>query len=144
MFQDTDVARVREPGHRTYSEPPEKVAESARTLWEFAVLSDNVYLDSSLAEMAETEQGKACSLDRTERLELRGWEKWPDVPNPALKQEADEVDLQLEVWEKLSSPPIVAVVFRGTEAERWGDLAGEPPMVSPFCSLVSRSVYDCL
>jgi hypothetical protein len=33
------------------------------------------------------------------------------VPNPALKQEADEVDLQLEVWEKLSSPPVVAVVL---------------------------------
>jgi pimeloyl-ACP methyl ester carboxylesterase len=43
------------------------------------------------------------------------------VPSPELKQEADEVDLQLEVWEKQSSPAIIAVVFRGTEAERWGD-----------------------
>jgi hypothetical protein len=121
MFQDSDEAFVREPGNRTYNDPPEKVAELARTLWEYAALSDNVYLDASLARMAETEQDKACSLARTERLEVRGWDRWPDVPNPALKQEADEVDLQLEVWEKSSSPAIIAVVFRGTEAERWGD-----------------------
>jgi hypothetical protein len=121
MSQDTDVALIREPGKRTYNDPPEKVAESARTLWEYAVLSDNVYLDASLAQMAQTEQGKACSLDRIERLDIRGWEKWRDVPSPALKKEADEVDLQLEVWEKQSLPPIIAVVFRGTEANRWGD-----------------------
>jgi hypothetical protein len=71
--------------------------------------------------MAKTEEGKACSLDRRERLELQGWERWQDFPDPALKEEADKVDLQLEVWEKQSSPPIIAVVFRGTEAERQGD-----------------------
>jgi hypothetical protein len=116
-----DVARIREPGKRTYNDPPEQVAESARTLWEYAVLSDNVYLDASLAQLAQTEPGKACLLDRTERLDIRGWEKWRDVPNPALKKDADEVDLQLEVWGKQSLPPIIAVVFRGTEANRWGD-----------------------
>jgi hypothetical protein len=121
LFQDTDVAFVREPGKRTYTTPPEKVGQSARTLWEYAVLSDNVYFDTALGRMAETEKDKACSLERTERLEIRGWERWPDVPSPELKQEADEVDLQLEVWEKQSSPAIIAVVFRGTEAERWGD-----------------------
>ena len=121
MSQDSDVALIREPGKRTYSQPPEKVAESARTLWEYAVLSDNSYLDTSLAQMAKTEEGKACSLDRDDRLEIRDWKQWPDVPSPVLEKEAKEVDLQLEVWEKQISPPIVAVVFRGTEAERWGD-----------------------
>jgi Lipase (class 3) len=121
LFQNTDVALIREPGNRTYNHPPERIAESARALWEYAVESDNVYLGTSLARMAETQQGKACSLERTDRLEIRGWEKWPDVPSPELRKEADEVDLQLEVWEKQSSPPIIAVVFRGTEAERWGD-----------------------
>jgi hypothetical protein len=65
MSQNTDDALIREPGKRTYN-PPEKVAVSAGTLWEYAVLSDNVYLDTTLAQMAKTEQDKACSLDRTE------------------------------------------------------------------------------
>jgi hypothetical protein len=121
MSQESDLALIREPGKRTYSQPPEKVVESARTLWEYAVLSDNAYLKASLAQLAKTEEGKACSLDREDRLDLRDWKQWPDVPSPALEQEAREVDLQLEVWEKQSSPPIVAVVFRGTEAESWGD-----------------------
>jgi hypothetical protein len=121
MSQESDVALIREPGKRTYNQPPEKVVQSARTLWEYAVLSDNVYLDITLAMMARTEQEKACSLDREDRLDIRDWKQWPDVPSPALKQEAKEVDLQLEVWEKQSSPPVVAVVFRGTEAESWGD-----------------------
>src|SRR5512134_2121363 len=121
MSQESDVALIREPGNRAYNQPPEKVAVSARILWEYAVLSDNVYLDTTLARMAKTEESKACSLDRRERLELQGWERWQDFPDPALKEEADKVDLQLEVWEKQSSPPIIAVVFRGTEAERQGD-----------------------
>ena len=50
---------IREPGKRTYNDVPEKVAESAKTLWEYAVLSDNVYLDASLAKIARdgTRQG---------------------------------------------------------------------------------------
>jgi len=121
MFQDSDVALIREPGHRTYNDPPEKVAVSAQFLWEPAVLSDNVYLDASIAQLAQIDKGKACSLHRADRLELRGWERWSDVPSMELKREAEEADLQLEIWEKKSSPPIVAVVFRGTEAQRVRD-----------------------
>ena len=121
MFQESDKARIREPGNRTYSEPPEDVAVSAAYLWEYAVLSDNVYLTSSISQMAKAEEGKACSLDRTDRLDLKGWQKWPDVPSPELQQEAEDVDLQLEIWEKESSPAIVAVIFRGTEAQRIRD-----------------------
>ena len=121
MSQETDVALIREPGKRTYNDVPEKVAESAKTLWEYAVLSDNVYLDASLAKIAEAEQDKACSLVRDRRLDLVGWEKWPDVPSPSLTKEAGEVDLELEIWEKRSSPAIIAVAFRGTEFESSGD-----------------------
>jgi hypothetical protein len=121
MSQESDVALVREPGHRTYNDPPENLAASAHMLWEYAVLSDNVYLGDSMARLAKAEEGKACSLDRTDRLELQGWERWRDVPSSELKQEADAADLQLEVWEKQSSSPIVAVVFRGTEAQKLRD-----------------------
>lgn len=121
MSQDTEVALIREPGKRTYNDEPEKVAESAKILWEYAVLSDNVYLDATLAKIAETEKEKACSLVRDHRLDLRDWVRWPDVPSPSLTAEAGEVDLQLEVWEKQSSPTIIAVAFRGTEFERSGD-----------------------
>jgi Lipase (class 3) len=121
MSQETDVALVREPGKRTYNDEPEKVAPSAKTLWEYAVLSDNVYLDASLEKIAETEQDKACSLVRDRRLDLVGWEKWKDVPSPSLIKEAGEVDLQLEIWEKQSTPAIIAVAFRGTEFESSGD-----------------------
>jgi Lipase (class 3) len=121
IFQESDVALIREPGHRTYSDPPEKVAVSAKYLWEYAVLSDNVYLFSTVTQMAKAEEAKACSLERTERLVLQGWERWRDVPNAELTKEAEAVDLQLEIWEKQSSPPVVAVVFRGTEAQRLRD-----------------------
>ena len=120
MFQESDVALIREPGQRTYKDPPENVSASAQYLWEYAVLSDNVYLTSSIVQMAKAEE-KACSLERTDRLELEGWERWRDVPDAALKAEADAVDLQLEIWEKQSSPAIIAVVFRGTEAQRIRD-----------------------
>src|SRR5262245_11970601 len=83
MSQKSDVALIREPGNRTYSDP-EPIAVSAHTLWEYAVLSDNVYLSSSMAQIAEAEGDKACSLERHERLELKGWQRWQDVPNPEL------------------------------------------------------------
>jgi hypothetical protein len=121
MLQKSDVALIREPGHRTYNDPPEEVAVSARHLSEYAILSDNVYLASSIARMAQEKEGKECSLERTERLELEGWERWRDVPSPELQIEAEEVDLQLEIWEKASSPRLVAVIFRGTEAQRIRD-----------------------
>jgi hypothetical protein len=120
MSQERDEALIREPGRRTYNDPPEKVAVSAHSLWEYAVLSDNVYLTTSMAQLAK-EEDKACSLNRTERLELRGWDRWQDVPSTELIREAEAADLQLEIGAKRSSPPIVAVVFRGTEAQRLRD-----------------------
>ena len=41
--QARDQVLIREPGHRTYS-PPVAVSESAKTLWEYAVLSENAYV----------------------------------------------------------------------------------------------------
>ena len=121
MFQESDDALIREPGQRTYKDPPENVSVSAHHLWEYAVLSDNIYLTSSISQMAKSEEGKVCSLERTDRLKIEGWERWRDVPSSELQAEAEAVDLQLEIWEKQSSPHIVAVMFRGTEAQRIRD-----------------------
>lgn len=45
MFQNRDETLIREPGNRTYSSP-EPVSVTAKELWEYAVLSENVYEDS--------------------------------------------------------------------------------------------------
>jgi hypothetical protein len=42
MFQDPDMVLIREPGNRTYN-PPVSISASAKELWEYAVLSENVY-----------------------------------------------------------------------------------------------------
>jgi len=100
MFQESDVALIREPGQRTYKDPPESLSVSAQHLWKYAVLSDNVYLTSSIARMAKAKEQKECSLERTDRLEIQGWERWRDVPSAELQAEAEDVDLQLEIWGK--------------------------------------------
>lgn len=120
MTQDRNLARVREPGHRTYNEPPEPLSVSAKSLWEYAILSDNTYLDGT--EMANL-AGKPgeCALSRAGRLELEGWDKWKNVPSSSLATTAEQLGLYLEVWEKQSSPPEVVVAFRGTEFWSWRD-----------------------
>ena len=119
MTQDPNYARVREPGYRIYNEPPEAVSVSAKTLWEYAILSDNAYLDATHPNLA----GKPgeCELSRTGRLELEGWDKWTNVPSSSLATTAEELGLYLEVWEKKSLPAEVVVVFRGTEFWSWRD-----------------------
>ena len=44
MYQDPDMVLIREPGNRTYN-PPVSISASAKELWEYAVLSENVYTD---------------------------------------------------------------------------------------------------
>jgi pimeloyl-ACP methyl ester carboxylesterase len=46
---------------------------------------------------------------------------WEDFPSAGLRETARDVGLYMEVWEKDTSPPVVAVVFRGTEFTSWGD-----------------------
>jgi len=46
---------------------------------------------------------------------------WDNFPSETLRDKARDVGLYMEVWEKTVSPPIVAVVFRGTEFFSWSD-----------------------
>lgn len=137
MSQREDEAWIREPGNRTYNEASEPVSKSAQWLWEYAVLSENVYTDnhkepdreqekmrfqrSSLPEATQAEYERLCLPDLKEPLPLPKWKIWDDFPSEPLRREFREVGLYAEVWEKASSPPIVAVVFRGTEPTSWKD-----------------------
>ena len=136
MFQDPHVSLIREPGYRTYN-PPEPVSHSARALWEYAVLSENAYVDQwgepGLTPAEQTARVSrvppatpeayvsACRPDHGGRLPLPGWTMWSNFPSASLREKAREVGLYVEVWERNASPPVVAVVFRGTEAASWKD-----------------------
>jgi hypothetical protein len=136
MFQDPNMVLIREPGNRTYN-PPVNISESAKELWEYAVLSENVYTDgwkepsltpreqalstTPLPEPTAEAYSEACRPNLTGRLPLSGWNMWEDFPSESLREQAREVGLYMEVWEKTVSPPIVVVVFRGTEFFSWRD-----------------------
>lgn len=137
MYQASDEVLIREPGRRTYG-PPLDVTESAKALWEYAVLAENAYFGEwkkkrrlTVEQAARVFQPPEATPEafaarcvpgqETGPLPLSGWRMWPDFPTPALVREAVEVGLFVEVWETESSPPVVAVVFRGTEFTSWKD-----------------------
>jgi hypothetical protein len=130
IFQDKNEALIREPGNRTYN-APEPVAVSAKTLWEYAVLSENVYIDHlqntsstaprqkaarpALPEPTLEAYRRVCTTDTEAPIPLEGWSQWKKVPSAGLKEEAEGVGLFVEVWEKDVTPPEIVVAFRGTE-----------------------------
>ncbi len=130
MSQDPGAVLVREPGNRTYN-PPVPVVDMAKSQWEYAVLSGNVYVDDWKKEAAPSgeptagvrelpaptpeEYARTCTPDSRDPLPLPGWTRWDGFPSSDLRRAAREVGLFVEVWGKASSPPVVAVVFRGTE-----------------------------
>jgi len=133
MSQDPKTVLIREPGNRTYNSPV-NISQSAKELWEYAVLSENVYTDgwsvprprdqaSSITSPGRDEQlaaySETCAPEG--RLPLSGWEMWDNFPSQALRDKAINVGLYMEVWEKMVSPPVVAVIFRGTEFFSWSD-----------------------
>ena len=136
MYQDPDMVLIREPGNRTYN-PPVSISASAKELWEYAVLSENVYTDdwkeptlttreqalstTRLPDTSAETYSKACTPNHTGRLPLPGWYVWDDFPSKPLREHAREVGLYMEVWENEVSPPVVVVAFRGTEFLSWRD-----------------------
>jgi hypothetical protein len=129
MSQDRKTVLIREPGNRTYN-PPVSISESAKELWEYAVLSENVYTDGWSVPSPRTRErasdimslrsaAEACTPEG--RLPLSGWTMWDNFPSETLRDKARDVGLYMEVWEKTVSPPVVAVIFRGTEFFSWLD-----------------------
>jgi pimeloyl-ACP methyl ester carboxylesterase len=136
MFQDPNVVLIREPGNRTYNPPV--YAFSLRTAYSHSSFADSkVFTDgwkeptltpreqaSSITQLPDTTPeaySKAFTPTGTERLPLPGWHIWEDFPSEGLREQARDVGLYMEVWEKGTSPPLVAVVFRGTEFRSWRD-----------------------
>jgi hypothetical protein len=123
--QESEVVLVREPGARTYS-PPKPIAEEAHELWQYAVLSSNVYLEAeqraaAIAGNRPPETGTPdalapeCRSRQAEYLPLHGWEDWKNFPDPQKKaQWAEELGLNVEVWQTTSRPRTVVIVFEGT------------------------------
>jgi len=135
MSQAPHEALVRDPGSRTYN-PPVAVAEPAKSLSDYAVLSENAYIGEWKKQRAEEEPraqvlelpavtpeaySRSCVPDRVGPLPLPDWTMWEDFPSRGLIREALRVGLFVEVWERASSPPVVAVVFRGTEFTSFKD-----------------------
>ncbi len=104
---------IREPDTRSYS-PSVHASTTAIPSWEYAVLSGNSYLNywPGIEDPAPWKAVKG-------KLPQEGyWEEWTDFSKDTdLSTAADFVGLYGEVWEKKSSSPrIIAVVFRGTDA----------------------------
>ena len=111
--QAEDEVLIRNPNTRRYS-PSVSASTTATTSWEYAVLSGNSYLNywSGIKDPApwKVEKGKLPQEDC--------WEEWKEFSeNTVLSKAAHNVGLYGEVWEKKSSSPrLIAVVFRGTDA----------------------------
>jgi hypothetical protein len=138
--QQSDEILIREPGSRTYQvkQGPELVA-LAETLWEYAVLCENIYFGDWIREGNEwrsllknevklpsptpSNYGAACVPgERAGRLPLPGWTFWSNFPSQELARKAQETGLYVEVWEKTSSGKrTIAAIFKGTQSKSWRD-----------------------
>lgn len=135
--QSKNEVLIREPGNRHYS-PPVPTSETADRIWAYAVLSANVYRGvwhegPAVVAAPSKSEVEAAAADATDPyvkacvgkprgfLPLEGWVSWPDFPSQELREDAEKLGLYMEVWEnRLQSPPVVAVVFRGTDRS-WRD-----------------------
>lgn len=131
--QDSKTVLIRQPGNRTYDAPAD-LEESASQLWEYAVLSDDVYArnwttSNPPPENPETAKPpppppsadawrRACEAPNTAALPLPGWRRWTDFPPADVAQQAGELGLYVEVWQRDDGREI-AVTFQGTN--QWLD-----------------------
>ena len=132
-FQAPEVVEIREPGKYAYSSPAQPVRPEASRLWEFAALSANAY-DSEWTPSGigprKRVRGVASAGAQAVRecetgegpIPMPDWVRWSGFPTPDAIKEAEGVGLFFEVWEKNTvAPPIIAVVFRGTDGKSWLD-----------------------
>jgi hypothetical protein len=129
MTQRKEDVLVRNAGNRMYNDPV-PVAKTAAEEREYAVLSENVYVDTWEARVIGSGEPGGAGPDayltacrdagHAHPLPLTGWKRWEQFPSAGLIQEANKVQLYFEVWESESIVPRhVVVVFRGTDS--WKD-----------------------
>jgi hypothetical protein len=125
--QDAHEVLVRDPKIGSYS-PPLPAEYSAKTHWEYAVMSENAYQEGRASVAANRTEFQrtlrysdvfskeafdtAC-LDESKAIPLRGWQKW-DFPSPALQARMLGEGMYLEVLERQDDPHTIVVVFEGT------------------------------
>lgn len=121
MFGQTDrQAYVRVPGKFCYREGDQR--ELARQYWQYAVLSEAVYLNDSktIREPSDIEASIAkCSPEAAIGWSKR-WRRWTDFPKEGFVKFAARDGLYLEVWSNNSDRSVV-VVMRGTESTSFVD-----------------------
>jgi hypothetical protein len=131
-LQPTDRVLVRPAGEFHYK-PKDGLpaAGRARDLWEYAVISSNVYKGSFKAKKEEqltqseirgkhlTPAVKAC-LEKPISLSDH-WTLWRGFPSDKLQKKAGKLGLYVEVLESAGPPRTVAVVFKGTEFNSFWD-----------------------
>ncbi len=87
MTQPSGDVLIREPGNRTY-DPPVPVASKAAEEWPFAVMSENVYVDTWVTRARRRNPATyqaACRETQHERLlPLVGWHPWDHFPRHSL------------------------------------------------------------
>lgn len=126
FWQKSDEVRIHEV--KDYNLPISKIAQD---LWEYAVLSENVYVgyrkkdsnwislsaeETRLPDPTQENYITACAPDQTGYIPLPGWKLWSNFPSKKLIDDANKVGLYMEVWEKESPQKIIAVVFKGTQS----------------------------
>jgi len=117
--QADSLALVRRPGNRMYDDP-QSASVSAKDLWQYAVLSENMYAPKAEGRTAEvgektveaSQYVRACFPQPRVRFPLDGWKPWENFPPKDLHMKG----LYFEVWETTTRPAVIAVAFRGTEA----------------------------
>jgi hypothetical protein len=126
MDQRADQVLIRDPHLKDYRDP-EQTRVTARTQWEFAVMSENAYREGRAASGLQGPQVKApigrarltedivrqsCADDAME-LPLAGWRKW-DFPSEPLKKRMQAEGMYMEIQEKQAPPHTIAVIFEGS------------------------------
>ncbi|MBK7647070.1 MAG: hypothetical protein IPJ12_07935 [Betaproteobacteria bacterium] len=115
MFgQTSSQAYVRVPGTFCYRDGDQR--ELARQYWQYAVLSDAVYLDDSktIREPPDIEASIAKCCPEAAIGWSKRWRRWTAFPNVDFVEFAARHGLYLEVWSNDSDRSVV-VVMRGTE-----------------------------
>lgn len=104
--QARDKVLVREPGIRVLGDPKDVHLE-ARNHWPYAWLSVAAY---SAMKDVETEPGD-CRSDKI--LGKLGWVRWPGFPGDGVRDQIEQSNLRVAVWEH-GSPRRIVVAFGGT------------------------------
>jgi hypothetical protein len=127
-----EQASVRKPGRWRYEEPA-PIGCLADKLVPYAALAANVYngayegnarahsddpnYKKKLEDTAHSPLANTCLRQPASMLRsaIPLWRRWEHFPSPYLRCRNEIVGLYVEVWERTTPDPEIAIVFKGTE-----------------------------